>query len=177
MTPTKNTCACSEKNIVLTGFMGTGKSSVARELSRLTGRPVVDVDAEIEKTHGRIADIFKNEGEPRFRQIETEALGRIASRKKIIISTGGGAVLKKENLEILRRSGIIFCLKATPQTILERTSSTKDRPLLQVQDPLARIREMLSAREPFYKKADYAVDTESRTPLDVAREILGLACR
>jgi shikimate kinase len=162
---------------VLTGFMGTGKSSVARELSRLTGRPVVDVDAEIEKTHGRISDIFKDQGEPRFRDLETEALGRIASRKNIIISTGGGCVLKKENMEILRRSGIIFCLKAAPETILRRTRSTDDRPLLRAPDPLAKIKEMLSAREPFYNKADYSVDTESKNPEEIAREIMELSCK
>jgi shikimate kinase len=162
-----------KKNIALTGFMGTGKTAVSRELSRLTGFTVVDVDAEIEKTAGMtITEIFARFGEPRFREMETEAIRRISAGERLIISTGGGAVLREENMEALRRKGVIICLWASPEIVLKRTSGTNDRPLLRVDDPLKKIKEMLEFRRPYYEKADMAVDTEGKSPLRVAEEIL-----
>lgn len=161
------------QNIVLTGFMGTGKSCVARELSNLLGRGVIDLDAEIEKKAGMsISAIFAEFGEPKFRELETNAAKDAARKKGVIISTGGGAVLRDENVEAFRASGVVFCLWAAPETILKRTSSNRERPLLQVPDPLGRISELLNAREPFYKgSCDFLIDTEGKTPKEVAREI------
>jgi len=161
------------KNIVLTGFMGTGKTAVGKKLSRLLNMELIDVDTEIEKSQKMtINDIFKNFGEPGFRKIETEMIKKLSGKKNIIISTGGGAVLKQENLDVLREKGIIVCLLATPETILRRTSHNSKRPLLQVEDPSGKIKELLNFRKPFYEKADIMIDTEGKTPIQIAEEII-----
>jgi len=161
-------------NIVLTGFMGSGKTVVARELARILGMQVIDVDTEIEKSiKMTINEIFKQFGEPRFREIETETIKHVSENNNVIISTGGGAVLKQENMDAMRKKGVIVCLTAAPETILERTVSTRDRPLLLVENPLERIKELLEFRKPFYEKADIMIDTESKTPLQIAEEIVG----
>jgi shikimate kinase len=161
------------KNIVLTGFMGTGKTAVSAELARLTGFGRVEIDAEIERTAGMsISRIFERFGEPRFREMETEAIKRFARERRLIISTGGGAVMKEENVAALKEGGVIVCLTASPETILKRTSKNAERPLLQVQDPMGRITELLEKRRPFYEAADIMVDTEGKSPRQVAREIL-----
>ncbi|OGW52924.1 MAG: shikimate kinase [Nitrospirae bacterium RBG_13_43_8] len=161
------------KNIVLTGFMGTGKTAVGRELSRLLNMKLVDVDTEIEKSRQMtINEIFKQFGELRFREIETEMIRKLSERKDVIISTGGGAVLRQENVDVLREQGIIVCLMATPETILKRTSHSSHRPLLQVEDPFGKIKELLDFRRPFYEKADIMIDTDCRTPRQIAEEII-----
>jgi shikimate kinase len=160
-------------NVVLTGFMGTGKTAVGRELSKMLGMDIVDIDDEIERSRKMtINDIFRNFGEACFRDIETEMIRKFSGEDNIIISTGGGAVLREENMEALRANGKVFCLKASPQTILERTSENDDRPLLRVDDPTAKIAELLAARRPFYEKAGTVIETEGRTPLQVAAEIV-----
>ncbi|GAB4483283.1 MAG: shikimate kinase [Thermodesulfovibrionales bacterium] len=166
-------------NIVLTGFMGTGKTSVSRELARMLGMKLIDADEEIERTQKTaISEIFRLFGEQRFREIETETLRTLAKEDKTIISTGGGAVLREENMKALRENGMIFCLSASPETIYERTRHTTDRPLLNVDDPLARIRELLNSRMPYYEKAGTMIDTENKTPHQVAEEIARLfRCR
>jgi shikimate kinase len=161
------------KNIVLTGFMGSGKTVAARELARILGMKVIDVDTEIEKsTNMTINEIFEQFGEPRFREIETEIIKQVSKNKNVIISTGGGAVLKQENMDAMREQGVIVCLTAAPETILERTRRTTDRPLLLVENPLERIKELLELRGPFYEKADIMIDTENKTPLQIAEEII-----
>jgi shikimate kinase len=160
------------KNIVLTGFMGTGKTAVGRELSRLLNMKLIDVDTEIERAQNMtITELFKQFGEQRFREIETEMIKNITRNMNIIISTGGGVVLKQENMDALRVNGIIVCLKAKPETILNRTNNNNERPLLQVGNPLERIRDLLNFRNPFYEKADIIIDTEEKTPLHIAEEI------
>ncbi len=161
------------KNIVLTGFMGTGKTEVGRELARLLDMKLIDVDAELERSQKMtIKEIFKQFGEPGFREIETEIIIKISENKNIIISTGGGAVLKQENMDVLRKNGIIVCLIATPETILSRTGNSNDRPLLQVENPIERIKGLLDFRRPFYERADIMIDTEGKTPLQIAEEII-----
>ncbi len=161
------------KNIVLTGFMGAGKTAVGRELSHLLGWKIVDVDDEIVKAQKMtINEIFGKFGEKVFRDIETEMIRKVAENRNVIISTGGGAVLRQENMDILREEGIIVCLWASPETILRRTSRDNERPLLQVDDPFGKIRELLEQRRPFYEKADIMIDTEKKTPLNIAEEIL-----
>ena len=161
------------KNIILTGFMGTGKTAVGRELSRILDMKLIDVDTEIEKSEKiTINEIFKQFGEPRFREIETDMIRKLSESKNTIISTGGGAVLKQENMDILRKNGVIVCLTASPETIFKRTSTNNDRPLLQVENPLERINELLNFRKPFYQKADVIIDTEGKTPLQIADEII-----
>lgn len=152
--------------------MGTGKTEVGRALSQMLGMKLVDVDTEIEKSQGMsITEIFSRHGEAHFREIETGMIREISREKHIIISTGGGAVLREENMAALRESGIIFCLEASAETIFERTRQTGDRPLLRVDDPLAKIRELMEYRRPFYARAGTVIVTDDKTPLEVAGEI------
>lgn len=161
------------KNIILTGFMGTGKTAVGRELSRLLNMNLIDVDTEIEKSQRiTINEIFKQFGEPKFREIETEMIRKLSERKDVIISTGGGAVLRQENMDVLRKQGVIICLMASPETILKRTSRNTNRPLLQVEDPFGKILDLLNFRKPFYEKADIIINTEGKTPLQIAEQII-----
>ncbi|MCL5022349.1 MAG: shikimate kinase [Nitrospirae bacterium] len=161
------------RNIVLTGFMGTGKTEVGRELSHILGWSMIDVDEEIVKARKMtINEIFGKLGEAAFRDIETEMIKKISERRNVIISTGGGAVLRQENMDVLRQKGVIVCLRAEAGTILRRTSSDNERPLLQTGDPLARIKELLEIRRPFYEGADIILDTDEKSPLHVAEEIL-----
>ncbi|BCB97140.1 shikimate kinase [Dissulfurispira thermophila] len=161
------------KNIVLTGFMGTGKTEVGRILSRRLGYVLVDADAEIEKEQGiTITEIFKQYGESKFREIEANIIKKLSEMKNAVISTGGGAVLRQENMDNLRKNGVIICLTASPETIFNRTSNNNDRPLLQVENPLQKIRELLEFRKPYYEKADIMIDTEGKSPIEVAEEII-----
>jgi shikimate kinase len=161
------------KNIVLTGFMGTGKSTIGRVLSRRLDMKLVDVDEEIEAAeHMKISSIFSIHGEKHFRDIETAMIKKLAQEKNIIISTGGGAVLRDENMNVLRENGIIFCLTADPDIILERTSRNKNRPLLEVENPKAKICELLAFRRPFYEKAGIMIETGGKTPMQIADEIM-----
>ena len=161
------------KNIVLTGFMGTGKTAAGRELSHILNWKLMDLDNEIMQLKGMsISEIFSVFGEPVFRDIETEMIRVTSARKNIIIATGGGAVLRKENIDMLRENGIIVNLSASPETVLRRTGGSDERPLLQVENPLRRITELLEFRMPFYQNADVLIDTECKSPLQVAEEIL-----
>lgn len=161
------------RNIVLTGFMGTGKTEVGRLLSNRLQYKLVDVDSEIENEQKMtINEIFRRSGETAFRDIESAAIKRISGIDKAVISTGGGAVLRQENMNSLREKGVIICLMASPETILKRTGNSNDRPLLQVENPLQKIRELLGFRRPFYETADIIIDTDNKSPLEVAEEII-----
>lgn len=161
------------KNIVLTGFMGTGKTEVGRVLSRKLGYVLVDADTEIEKEHHMtITAIFKQYGEPKFREIESNVIKRLSEIKNAVISTGGGAVLRQDNMDNLRKNGVIVCLTASAETILKRTGNNNDRPLLQVETPLHKIKELLEFRKPYYEKADIIINTEDKNPFQLAEEII-----
>jgi shikimate kinase len=161
------------KNIVLTGFMGTGKTEVGRVLAQRLGYVLIDVDDEIENEQKmKISDIFSRSGEPAFRDIESAMIKKLSQLGRAVISTGGGAVLRQENIDCLRLKGIIVCLTASAETIFDRTKRNNDRPLLKVDDPLGKIKELLSFRQPCYQKADIAVDTEGKAPVEVAEEII-----
>ena len=157
-------------NIVLVGFMGTGKTSVGRRLASQLRMRYVDTDDIIERDSGRrISNIFSEDGEPAFRDLESEAVHKASKLYNHVISTGGGAVLREANMEALKRSGIIFCLTATPDEIYRRVRHQTHRPLLQTPDALAKIRSMLAERHPYYAEADYMVRTTGRP----FREIIG----
>jgi shikimate kinase len=159
-------------NIVLTGFMGTGKSTVARELARLTGMLAVELDAEIEQHAAKsIPEIFSSDGEDAFRDMESLVLARFMQGSNQVISTGGGAVIRQDNRDAMSRGGVVICLTATASNILARTGGS-DRPLLKTDDPLAKIEELLAAREAFYHTAEVIIETGELSPLQIAQEIL-----
>ena len=162
-------------NIVLCGMMGCGKTTVAAELSRLTGMEQTDTDAEIVKEYGRIADIFEKYGEARFREIETQTVARISSRDNIIIATGGGCVLNSANVEYLKLNGKIFFLQTRAETLVKRVEGDTERPLL-AGGAEKRINELLPARTPKYlAAADYVVDTDGAEPEEIALKIIDIS--
>ena len=160
-------------NIVLVGFMGVGKTSVAAELSELLGWEVVDIDDVIESDAGiSISRIFTEFGEEHFRDLESAAVVKIAEQRNLIISTGGGVVLRPTNMDQLKSTGQVFCLTATSEEIWRRVGHETHRPLLDTPDPMTRIREMLEARASAYSQADHMVDTVGKSPCAVAEEIV-----
>ncbi len=155
--------------IILSGFMGTGKTVVGRLLAERWDLEWVETDAVIEQQEGTsIAQIFATHGEQYFRDRETAALREVLRQEGLVLSTGGGMLLRAENVELLQAAGPIVCLRASPETIVERTSATAERPLLDKPDPLAEIKRLLAAREEAYQQADYHLDTDNLTPEDAA---------
>jgi len=153
------------KNIVLVGFMGTGKTVVAKELARELDMIYVSTDAFIEQREERsINDIFRDSGESYFRKAEKEAVREVSAGESQVIDAGGGVVLDAGNIENLKAGGTVICLWADPHTVHMRTKKHAHRPLLNVDDPEKKIEELLEARRPFYEKVDAHVDT---TALDV----------
>lgn len=161
------------KNIVLVGFMGTGKTAVAQELSKRLNMPVLNLDDMIERDQKKsINEIFKEYGEPYFREVEKKITKFVSQKEGVIIDAGGGIVLNEENVKNLKRNGILFCLNATPDVILERTKGFKHRPLLTVDNPKKQIEELLEKRRPFYSKADFIIDTSDKNISQVADIII-----
>jgi len=162
------------KNIVLIGFMGTGKTSVGKLLANRLGYGFVDTDAKIEEEAGRsIPEIFASYGEKYFRDRETEAAREAARLQNTVISTGGGIVLRGENLRQLRQSGVVIGLTASLDIIVERTERSDERPLLEnLKDRREAVRALMEQRRGLYKQADYTVDTGGLSPLQVVEDIL-----
>ncbi len=160
--------------IVLTGFMGTGKTSVGREISRKLGYRFIDTDVLIEEREGcAISLIFKKKGENYFRKLEEDVVEVVSKEKNVVIATGGGVIKNSKNVENLRRKGIIVLLKASPEIILKRimTEGGK-RPLLEVEEPLNEIKKLLKERMELYKQGDTSIDTDYITPEETAEEII-----
>ena len=148
------------RNVVLVGFMGTGKTSVGQKLAERLQIPLIDTDDIIGEDSGMdIPDIFARYGEARFRDLESAAVRKAANLENYVISTGGGVVLRESNLEMLKRNGVVFCLTATPEEIWRRVGGETHRPLLQASNPLGKIEQMLIERRPFYARADHDIST------------------
>jgi shikimate kinase len=161
------------QNIALIGFMGTGKSSVGRLVASQLHFTFVDTDELIESRAGRsISEIFAEAGEPAFRQIERQVVEELARTHRMVISSGGGLAAQPDNLASLKEHALIVCLWASPEVIWERVRHQSHRPLLQDPDPMARIRALLAAREPFYRQADVLVNTEMRSVKEVVHHVL-----
>jgi shikimate kinase len=166
-------------NIVLVGFMGSGKSSVGRRLALATGHRFVDTDEIIVERCGKpIAAIFAEEGEARFREIETETLRSLVGVCGIILATGGGIVLRPENRGVLREIGVITWLDASPDTLFERVSRTRKRPLLHSPDPRGTFDRLLAERRPIYEAfTELRIDSTGLTHEESARAVLESAMR
>ena len=165
--------ALGRRNIVLVGFMGSGKTSVGRELAKRLGWSFVDTDELIERMAGKsVPAIFQEDGEPYFRDLESEAIRVAVGCPRAVLATGGGAVLRAENMALLKACGLVVLLDAEPEELYRRVVEEGSRPLLEVPDPLARIRELLEFRRPYYAQADLRVDTTGRTVDEVVEQIL-----
>lgn len=161
------------KNIVLTGFMGSGKTVVGNRLSKILGMKVVDIDDIIEeRVCMSINDIFARYGEPYFREVEKSIVKEVSELEGRIIVTGGGVVLNKENMRNLRKKGVVVYLHVTPDAAYARVRAQTHRPLLKVDDPLRKIKELLEYRAPFYGDNDVTVDTTGLTVDKVVDEVL-----
>ncbi len=159
-------------NIVIVGFMGTGKTAVARALSRKLKMKYISTDEVIEDRERRsIGDIFKKNKEPYFRQVEKEVVEKVSLLNNFVIDAGGGVVLDEVNVKNLKQNGKMACLTATAEVILGRTKRHCHRPLLNVEDPQARVEELLAQRAAFYARADYTIDTTNKTVEQVVEEV------
>lgn len=166
----------SKSNIILTGFMATGKTSVGKILAKQLNYEFVDTDELIVERSGKtVAEIFRDEGEGAFRKMESEIARELGEKEGLVISTGGRLVLDPENAAALGRSGWIFCLVATPKEIFDRVSKDKEvkRPLLESPDPLQRIEELFRQRQKDYDRFPQIM-TSGKTPDEVARDLIGI---
>lgn len=167
------------QNIVLIGFMGSGKSTVGRELHQRLGYPLIDMDRWIEEAMGKkITEIFKEEGEAAFRDFETLQLLEISKHtdENRIISTGGGVVIRPQNRSLLKKLGYVVWLHAPEDVIYERTSRNQDRPLLNHADAREKISSLLAEREPWYREtAHLKIDTAGLDSKEIATGILDSA--
>ena len=156
-------------NLFLVGMPGCGKSTLGRVLARNLGKTFVDADHELERRLGvSISTIFEIEGEETFRIREEETLARLVQRVDIVLATGGGAVLRSTNRDLLKSGGTVLYLHATPETTWERTRHSKNRPLLQTADPLARARSLYSQRDHLYREtADLVVEVDNQKSANV----------
>ncbi|MGN1180720.1 MAG: shikimate kinase [Suilimivivens sp.] len=162
-------------NVILTGFMGCGKTSVGIRLSYALKRTIIDTDKWIEKKQGMVvSDIFAKYGEAAFRQMETDCIKTlIATQDHQIISTGGGLPVREENHALLKELGRVYYLKVSPEVVYERLKGDTTRPLLQSEDPQERIRELLSKREPLYEKcADSIIEVSNKSFDEIIEEIV-----
>ena len=149
------------KNIVLIGFMGSGKTEIGKRLADKLGYTFIDTDSIIENEMGKsIAEIFHEYGEEDFRGLETGVVKELSGIRGCVISTGGGIVINRENILRLKKDGVIIWLKASPETIYGRVKSEQHRPLLRVEDPLQEINKLLGLREPLYAEADITIETD-----------------
>ncbi len=166
------------RNIILTGFSFTGKTRVGQEVARRLGWGFVDSDDVIVEVAGKdIPQIFAQDGEERFRQLERQVLGELCARKELVIATGGGAVVDPRNRELFARSGMVICLEASPQTIYERLIAAQQansvvRPLLAGPEPLKQIESLKMSRQPYYALADWAVHTDNLTIQEASDEVI-----
>jgi shikimate kinase len=160
-------------NIVLTGFMGTGKSRIGERLATELRMGYLDTDELIEKREkDSIPAIFKKRGEEYFRRLETKVVKEVALLDNFVISTGGGVVLREGNIRLLKKNAFIVCLFASPEVILKRTEGNENRPLLEVNNQKKRIEELLTLRKPYYDKADLKIDTSTLDSKKVVAEII-----
>ncbi len=163
------------KNIILTGFMATGKTTIGKALAITLGYAFVDTDHLIEDRSGQsIAQIFREKGETVFRTLETDVARELGQKEGFVIATGGGMVLDPVNAKALEKQGRIFCLTATPEDILERASRDGAvRPLLEGANPMERITQLMKDRQEVYRHFTQ-VDTTGKTPEEVVGMLLAL---
>jgi len=163
------------KNIVLVGFMGTGKTEVGKIVAQRLERQRLCLDDMIEWKVGKpIVQIFKEDGEEQFRKVEAEVVKAASKDKNVVIDAGGGVVIDENNVKHLKEHGLIICLSARPEVIYNRTKGHMHRPLLNTPDPVASIRDLLESRRAYYDRADYKIDTSDVSLEEVADKVIEL---
>jgi len=174
--PTVNPPPSDDAPIFLIGFMGSGKTTVGRLLADRLGWAFADLDERIAGLAGTtIPEIFAREGEPAFRRREAEALARAAAERRVVLATGGGAACNDANLTLMLKAGHVAALVVSPAEAVRRAGAVSGRPLLDgAADPVTAAATLLAARQPFYDRAHWRVETEGRPPAQVADEIATL---
>ncbi len=164
------------KNIILIGMMGSGKTTISKELyNELPEYSLIDIDSEIEKsTQKKISEIFLKHGEPFFRMLEADKIKKFCTGNNKIISAGGGAFENEDNRKIMLANGVVIYLKATTEEIFNRIKNETHRPLLKRNFSLEKIETIMKNREKNYRKANYTIDTTGKTPYNIVKEILGV---
>ena len=166
----------NKRNIVLVGFMGTGKSTVGRLLAARLGMTFLDMDTLIEeREQKKISRIFADQGEPHFRALERSLARELSEEQGLVIAAGGGIVMNPENIADLSRAGLVVCLCATPEELLKRISGEGHRPLLEGDDKSARIIKILESRRQLYAAIPQQIDTTALSPDQVADRIVEMA--
>jgi len=163
-------------NITITGFMGTGKSTVGRLVANKLRREFVDMDTLIEQREGRpIPQIFEQSGEPYFRQLEASLCRELAGQSGLVIATGGGALVPEQNLRLMEQSGPVVCLTCQPEILWQRIGHSQNRPMLAEQDAsrFARLAALLKKRTPAYARIKHQLDVTHLTPQEAAAKIVG----
>lgn len=163
-----------KKNIILIGFMGTGKSMISAYLHQITSMPVAEMDEIIVQREGMsIPEIFSSKGDSYFRSMETALLKELQLQDSLIISCGGGAALRQENVQAMKTNGIVFLLSASAEVIFDRIGSDLNRPVLDGRRSLEGISQLMQERQPYYEAAaDYIVSTDDKSAEQIAQEIL-----
>lgn len=155
--------------------MATGKTYVGKELAQKKKWRFVDLDELIElRERRKISDIFAKDGEPYFRRVENRVLKEVAKETKFVVACGGGIVINPDNIKIMKETGAIICLSASPEAILKRTSTSGERPLLKVAEPKNQIDLLLKLRAPYYARADKTIDTSKLSVKEVVDKIIKL---
>lgn len=159
--------------IILTGFMGTGKTAVGETLAKKLGFQFLDTDLMVEKETGKtITEIFEKEGEAAFRGYEKKMLRKALEKERVVLATGGGAIVDPENLKLMKEKGIVIGLAASAQVIFDRIAKMDTRPLLKTKDQMKKIQELLSERSPYYREADRIIDTTAKAVDKTVEEII-----
>jgi shikimate kinase len=162
-----------ERPLILTGFMGSGKSSVGHVLAQRLSCPYIDLDSEVVAAAGRsITEIFSQDGEQVFRTMETHCLKQVLQGGRSVIATGGGVVIAAENRALMRARGIVVNLVVSLPVVLQRLHGATDRPLFSGNDAESRVKSLMEDRKQFYAEADIRIDTDGKSVEDVAAEIL-----
>ncbi len=160
-------------NLYLVGFMGTGKTTVGRALAQRIGFQLLDSDVEIERQQGKtVPEIFEQQGEPAFRVLERAFIESGHPTERCVVACGGGLVVQPGMLDLLKTKGVVVCLHASLETVLKRTQGNKNRPLLNVDDPMERIRALYAAREGIYRHSGTLVLTDGRPLPDIVNHVL-----
>lgn len=161
-------------NILLIGFMGTGKTTISANLKKVTNMPEIDMDAYIVEKEGRpISEMFEVDGEEYFRKVETECLKEILENKGVIVSCGGGVVVKDENVTYMKDKGVIVLLTATPETVYDRVKNSNDRPILNGNMNVEYIASLMEKRrERYLSVADIIIETDGKQVDEITNEIL-----